>query len=82
MSKAIEIATGIVLLLSTLIGSTVLIETRYAKAVDVQKEINSMYAKTLKTKILELQLKPEKDFTAADKALLDHLQQELREVTE
>jgi hypothetical protein len=33
-------------------------------------------------RILELQLKPEAQFTAADKALLDYMQQELRETVE
>lgn len=40
-----------------------------------------LYAKTLKLRILELQLKAPSQFTAADKALLEHLQQELREAT-
>lgn len=68
-------------LLTAIIGGTVTIESRYAKAQEVRSQMNDLYAKTLKIRILELQLKPPAQFTPADRALLDHLQQELREAT-
>lgn len=76
-----EIIVGTVALLSTLVGGTVVVENRYAKAVDVQSEMQSLYARTLKLRILELELKPADQFTSADRALLEHLKQELREAT-
>lgn len=81
MNRGIELAVGVVMLVTTLVGSVVVVESRYAKAVDVKSEINELYAKTLKNKIMELQLKPPGQFTTSDKAMLEHLQQELREVT-
>ena len=82
MSRQLEIAAAALALLATLVGGTVAIESRYAKAADVEAKINAVYAKQLKTRILELQLKPPAQFTAADRAMLLHLQQELKETTE
>lgn len=75
-------ATGTTLaLLTAIVGGTVTVENRYAKSAEVQAQMDILYAKTLKLRILELQLKAPSQFTAADKALLEHLQQELREAT-
>lgn len=82
MMRHVELAAGIVVLLSTMIGSSVLVDNRYAKAVDVQNQLENLYARTLKLRILELQLKPADQFTAADKALLEHLKQELQEANQ
>lgn len=68
-------------LLTSVVGGTVIVENRYAKAVDVKEQLNAYYARGIKTRILELQLKPPAQFTSSDRALLDHLQQELREAT-
>lgn len=81
MNKGIEIAVGVAALISTLVTGTIVVESRYARAADVQQQLDSLYARTLKIRILELQLKPSSEFTPSDKALLDHLQQELREAT-
>jgi len=81
MTRSLELTAAGVALLVTLIGGTVTIENRYAKAADVETKLNQLYAKQLKTRILELQLKPPPQ-TAADRAMLLHLQQELKEVTE
>jgi hypothetical protein len=81
MTRHLEITAAAVALLVTLIGGTVTIENRYAKAADVETKLNQLYAKQLKTRILELQLKPP-PLTAADRAMLLHLQQELKEATE
>lgn len=82
MSRQLEVSAAAVALLVTLVGGTVTIENRYAKAADVETKLNQLYAKQLKTRILELQLKPSSQFTAADRAMLLHLQQELKEATE
>jgi hypothetical protein len=82
MNRNLETTAAVVALLVTLVGGTVAIENRYAKASDVEAKLNSLYAKQLKTRILELQLKPPSQFTPADRAMLLHLQQELKEATE
>ena len=79
--RDLENAAGLIVLVSTLVGWTVLIESRYAKSVEVAVQLETIYAKTLKLRILELQLKPADQFTTADKALLEHLKQELQEAT-
>jgi hypothetical protein len=79
--QLVEITAAAVALLVTLIGGTVAVESRYAKAQDVREELNALYAKQLKTRILELQLKPP-SLSPADRAMLLHLQQEPREATE
>lgn len=81
MNNTIAVAGTTLALLSAIIGGTITVENRYAKSAEMQVKIDSLYAKTLKLRILELQLKPSSQFTAADKALLDYLQQELREAT-
>lgn len=82
MPRHLEITAAAAALLVSLVGGTVTIENRYAKAAEVREQLNSLYAKQLKTRILELQLKPPSQFTAADRAMLLHLQQELKEATE
>jgi len=81
MNNRFEIAAATTALLVTLIGSTIAVENRYAKAEEVRQQLESLYAKQLKLRILEIQLKPSSQFTAADRALLEHMQQELREAT-
>ena len=68
-------------ILVAMIGGTLAVETRYARSADVKAQLDSYYARGLKTQIFQLQLKPA-PLSAADKALLDHLQQELREATD
>lgn len=81
MNANLAAAGSALAILTAIIGGTVTVESRYAKSAEVQAKIDGLYAKTLKLRILELQLKPPSQFTAADRALLDHLQQELREAT-
>lgn len=82
MNRNIELAAALTALVVTLTGAIVTIEGRYAKAADVEAKMNELYAKQLKTRILEIQLKPPSQFTPADRAMLLHLQQELKEVTD
>ena len=81
MNNTIAAAGATLALLTAIIGGTITVESRYAKAQEVRSQIDTLYAKTLKLRILELQLKAPSQFTAADRALLNHLQQELREAT-
>lgn len=82
MGRSLETSIAAVTLVTALVSATVVVESRYAKALDVANQLETLYAKTLKLRILELQLKPKEHFTAADRALLEHLQQELREATQ
>lgn len=63
-------------LLTALVGGTVAVETRYAKAQEVREQLNELYAKQLKLRILEIDLKANQ--TPADRALREYLIQELR----
>lgn len=80
--KQIEILITISTILAAVIGGTITIETRYARSADVKQQMDSLYARTLKLRILELELKPATQFTSADRALLLHLRQELKEATD
>lgn len=82
MNKGIEIIAATIALIFTLVGAVVTVEGRYAKAADVERKLNELYARELKTRILEIQLKPPSQITPADRAMLLHLQQELKEATE
>ena len=81
MNRSLELTAAGVALLVTLIGGTVTIENRYAKAQEVKVQLNNLYAKQLKLRILELQLKPP-PLSTSDNAMLMHLQQELRETSD
>lgn len=63
-------------LLTAIVGTTVTIENRYAKAADVKEQLDELYAKQLKLKILELDLTPNP--TPADRAMRQYLLQELQ----
>lgn len=68
--------TGAVLaVLTAIVGTTVAIETRYAKSAEVKAQLEEYYAKQLKLRILEIDLKPHP--TPADRALRQYLMQEL-----
>lgn len=63
-------------LLTTIIGGTITIEARYAKSAEVKQQLEEYYAKQLKLRILEIDLKVSP--TPADQALKQYLLQELR----
>jgi hypothetical protein len=66
---------AVIAVLSTIIGGTVVIESRYAKAQEVKAQLNEFYEKQIKLRILEIDLKPNP--TPSDKALREYLVQEL-----
>ena len=76
------IATGgaIVAALSVIVGATVSIETRYAKAQEVKQQLDEYYARQIKLRILEIDLKSQQ--TPADRALRQYLVQELQKSKE
>jgi len=76
MHRWIATAGAIVAALSVIVGATVAIETRYAKAQEVKQQLDEYYARQIKLRILELDLKPSP--TPADLALRQYLVQELQ----
>lgn len=61
--------------LTAIVGTTLAIETRYAKSAEVKAQLEEYYAKQIKLRILEIDLKPEP--TPADRALREYLLQEV-----
>lgn len=69
--------TGAVLaVLTAIVGTTIAVESRYAKSAEVREQLNELYAKQLKLKVLEIDLKS--DPTPADRAMRQYLLQELQ----
>jgi hypothetical protein len=75
MHRWIATAGALVAALSVIIGTTVAIETRYAKAQEVKQQLDEYYARQIKLRILEIDLKPQQ--TPSDRALRQYLVQEL-----
>lgn len=76
MDRWFTAAGAVIALLTAIITGTITIETRYAKSAEVKQQLEEYYAKQLKLRILEIDLKP--DATPADRALRQYLQQELQ----
>ena len=76
MNSSLAAAAAALALLTALVGGTVTIENRYAKAAEVKEQLNDLYAKQLKLRILEIDLKASQ--SPADRALREYLMQELR----
>jgi hypothetical protein len=76
MHRWIATAGAIVAALSVIVGATVAIETRYAKAQEVRQQLDEYYARQIKLRILEIDLKSQQ--TPADRALRQYLVQELQ----
>jgi len=75
MERHLATAGTVIGVLTAIVGTTVAVETRYAKATEVKAQLEEYYAKQLKLRILEIDLKA--DPTASDRALRQYLQQEL-----
>jgi len=76
MQKHLAIASAVVAVLTAIVGTTIAIETRYAKAQEVKQQLDEYYARQIKLRILEIDLKPAP--TPADRALRQYLVQELQ----
>lgn len=66
---------AVLAVLTAIVGTTIAIETRYAKSAEVKAQLEEYYAKQLKLRILEIDLKPQP--TPSDRALRQYLLQEL-----
>jgi hypothetical protein len=80
MHRWIATAGALIAALSVIIGATVAIESRYAKAQEVRQQLDEYYARQIKLRILEIDLKPQQ--TPSDKALRQYLVQELNKSKE
>lgn len=76
MDKHLASAGAVLAVLTAIVGTTITIENRYAKAADVKEQLDDLYAKQLKLKILEIDLTPNP--TPADRAMRQYLLQELQ----
>jgi hypothetical protein len=76
MDRWVTTVGAVIALLTAIIGGTITIETRYAKSAEVKQQLEEYYAKQLKLRILEIDLKSSP--TPADQALKQYLLQELR----
>jgi len=63
--------------LAAIVGTTLTIDSRYAKSQEVQKQFCAARKQQLRDRIFELSLKPNP--TAADKALREYLNQQIRD---
>lgn len=78
MERQLALAGALLALLTGIVGTTLAVEGRYAKAAEVKTQLDDLYAKQLKLRILEIDLKT--DQTPADRALRHYLQQELNKL--
>lgn len=76
MEKHLATAGAVIAVLTAIVGTTIAVETRYAKSAEVKAQLEEYYAKQLKLRILEIDLKAEQ--TPSDRALRQYLQQELQ----
>lgn len=75
MERHLSIFGASLALVTAIVGTTVAIESRYAKAAEVKAQLDELYAKQIKLRILEIDLKA--DQTPSDRALRQYLIQEL-----
>ena len=75
MDRWLTTAGAVLAVLTAIVGTTIAIETRYAKSAEVKAQLEEYYAKQLKLRVLEIDLKS--DPTPADRALRQYLMQEL-----
>ena len=76
MEKHLATAGAVIAVLTAIVGTTIAVESRYAKSAEVKAQLDEYYAKQLKLKVLEIDLKP--DPTPADRAMRQYLLQELQ----
>lgn len=76
MDRQLALVGTLLAICTAIAGATVTIETRYAKSVEVKEQLEDYYAKQIKLRILEIDLKTNP--TPADHALRQYLIQELQ----
>lgn len=77
MNPRLTILGGIATLLTAIVGTTIAVDSRYAKSAEVKDQFCAARKQTLRDRIFELDLKPER--SASDKALREYLQQQLND---
>jgi|GEM_PF-1940870 len=75
MERWLATSGAVIAVLTAIVGTTIAVETRYAKSAEVKAQLEEYYAKQLKLRILEIDLKPQP--TPSDRALRQYLLQEL-----
>ena len=77
MDNRLSLLGGLLALLTTVVATTVTIDSRYAKSAEVKQQFCQARKQQLRDRILELDLKANK--TPNDKALREYLQQQLND---
>lgn len=77
MDKPLSIAGAVLAFLTAVVGTTVAIDSRYAKSAEVQQQFCEARKQQLRDRIFELDLKPDK--SPSDKALKEYLKQQLND---
>lgn len=73
----LSLAGGVLALLTTIVATTVTIDSRYAKSAEVKEQFCQARKQQLRDRIFELDLKTQK--SASDEALRDYLQRQLHD---
>lgn len=77
MDSRLSLIGGALAMLTTIVATTVAIDSRYAKSAEVKQQFCEARKQQLRDRIFELDLKPVK--SASDKALREYLQQQLQD---
>ena len=77
MDNRLSLLGGLLALLTTVVATTVTIDSRYAKSAEVREQFCQARKQQLRDRIFELDLKANK--TPSDKALREYLQQQLND---
>ena len=77
MDNRLSLLGGALALLTTVVATTVTIDSRYAKSAEVRQQFCQARKQQLRDRIFELDLKTPK--TPNDQALREYLQQQLRD---
>ena len=77
MNNRLSLLGGLLALLTTVVATTVTIDSRYAKSAEVRQQFCQARKQQLRDRIFELDLKERK--TPNDKALREYLQQQLND---
>lgn len=75
MEKHIQVVGAVLAFVVGVVGTTVTIDSRYAKSQEVKRQLDEYYTRQIKLRILEIDLKSNP--SASDKALRQYLIQEL-----
>jgi len=77
LNNRLSLVGGLLALLTTVIGTTIAIDSRYAKSQEVKEQFCNARKQQLRDRIFELDLKEPK--SPNDKAMREYLQQQLRD---